>query len=415
MYEGKYTSPATKFNLQAQRKMQHRQQSRSCGYYMRIAFFFTSLIQSLIIIGLVLFLVYGKPQDSASESRIKDLENSFSQLSLDNMALKEDKKYLNRQLNVTLTQNIVNNKLLLHLRFLATNSTYHLKSLNTKLVRLRRVDTCNGDHRNQLDQLSKMLALEKTNFTQTANIFKLEMEQMAKDRDNLHLDAINLRRDKLTLERTLGSYTRKCQEDFANSLSGITDVSRAFLVKIDSLFPQHLPFQLTCEKQRDNLEQIRSNCTSLSRQVEDKFQRYLDSVGAQVSQIQGRSSRLDADNRRLKEEGHWCSQNRTGTIWEHAQNVKKLQEKHDNEKERLLKDQVRMRGEKELLQYTLQAKEANINILNDKIKNLNASKANCGSAFGGGNSLFGQGRSNSVNLDKLLQELQRLASPPGSV
>ena len=44
---------------------------KSCGYYMRIVFFFSSLIQSLIIASLVLFLVYGQPEKSAEELRVK--------------------------------------------------------------------------------------------------------------------------------------------------------------------------------------------------------------------------------------------------------------------------------------------------------------------------------------------------------
>lgn len=58
----------------------HRSKGKSCGYYMRIVFFFSSLIQSLIIVSLVLFLIYGQPEKSAEEKRVEvsDLFSSYS-------------------------------------------------------------------------------------------------------------------------------------------------------------------------------------------------------------------------------------------------------------------------------------------------------------------------------------------------
>ena len=101
MYSSAY-SQVSKCGSAAQ-KMQYRSKGKSCGYYMRIVFFFSSLIQSLIIVSLVLFLVYGKSQDSASSSRIQDLEESFSRLSIENVALRHQRKNLTNLLNVTTT------------------------------------------------------------------------------------------------------------------------------------------------------------------------------------------------------------------------------------------------------------------------------------------------------------------------
>lgn len=68
MYSSGYT-PA-KFPLGAREPL-HKSRGKSCGYYMRIVFFFSSLIQSLIIVSLVLFLIYGQPEKSAEEKRNK--------------------------------------------------------------------------------------------------------------------------------------------------------------------------------------------------------------------------------------------------------------------------------------------------------------------------------------------------------
>lgn len=75
---------------------------------------------------------------------------------------------------------------------------------------------------------------------------------------------------------------RKCKEDFAHSLDGIKTVTGEFLKKINNLFPHQLTFHLTCERQREEIDRIRTSCTNLSKDVENKFQAYLDKVGDKV-------------------------------------------------------------------------------------------------------------------------------------
>lgn len=232
---------------------------------------------------------------------------------------------------------------------------------------------------NQVQQLEQLLQLVSTNFSQTVQFMRMEMENTAMDRDTLTLEVISLSRDKTFLQRQLEGYRKKCKEDFVQSLAGISDVSKAFLLKIDNLLPNVSPFLLTCEKQRDYLDQIRNNCSSLSREVETKFQHYLDNVGSQVSEIQGRSARLQAEKDQLAEDHHWCSQNRSAMALEHQEKLQKAQEKYDLEMEKLLTGSKKLQWDKDLGEAAMKVKEGEIKILNDKIRSLNASLANCGS------------------------------------
>lgn len=68
MYSSSYSR--AKFGHEAKEPL-HRSRGKSCGYYLRIIFLFSSLIQSLIIVSLVLFLIYGQPEQSAEEKRVK--------------------------------------------------------------------------------------------------------------------------------------------------------------------------------------------------------------------------------------------------------------------------------------------------------------------------------------------------------
>lgn len=200
---------------------------------------------------------------------------------------------------------------------------------------------------------------------------QMEMDQISKDRDSLNLEAIHLRRNKSMHEKEIQFYQIKCKEDFVQSLSGISNVSRKFLQKIDSLFPAHLSFQLTCVKQREHLEQIRTNCTNLSQEVEDRFQRYLDNVGDKVSAIQGKNSRLTAENWRMAEDYRWCSHNRTGLIKEHKQNLEKIQQKNDVEKEKLLNDKLKLYGDIAVLESSIKFKNKEVEHLKERVKQLN--------------------------------------------
>ncbi|XP_071347724.1 plasmalemma vesicle associated protein a [Trachinotus anak] len=388
MYSSGY-SQVSKRSPQAQKRMQYRSKGKSCGYYMRIVFFFSSLIQSLIIVSLVLFLVYGKDQDSASTARIHDLEESFSRLSIENVALRQQRKNLTNLLNATLTEKARSDWDLVNIRHYTNISVLiiqeydrKLQQCNVELVMCRAssqgckpimplTSTCNCGF--LVEQMKARLDFVESSCNHTIKTMRVELEQTAKERDYINLEAIGLRRDKSTQEKEFQLYKQRCKDDFSQSLSGVSNVSKAFLQKIESLFPAHLAFQLTCPKQRDHLEQIRANCTNLSREVEDKFQRYLNIVGDQVSDIQAENSRFKAENWRLTEDYRWCTQNRSGLIQGHKQNFDKLQRKHDEDKEKLLTEKMKLIGEKEVLEKSVKYKTKEVEHLTAQVRHLNMS------------------------------------------
>lgn len=133
MYASGY-SEVSKYSPQTKKKMHYHSKGKSCGYYMRIVFFFSSLIQSLIIVSLVLFLIYGKDHDSASTSHVHDLEESFSRLSIENIALREQRKNLTNLLNATLIEKARNDFDLNSLRSVSNISSFILLDLEKQRV-----------------------------------------------------------------------------------------------------------------------------------------------------------------------------------------------------------------------------------------------------------------------------------------
>ncbi|KAJ0012141.1 hypothetical protein NQD34_013116 [Periophthalmus magnuspinnatus] len=391
-------SPVSKYSAEARKRMTYRaRKGKSCGYYMRIVFFFSSLIQSLIIVSLVLFLVYGKQQDSASVARIQDMEMRFSQLSLETVSLRQQRRNLTSLLNATVQDMTRNEYDLTVLRASANMSYILLADIKRKLQQctfenlmgrnlqpeLRTPPNpfqfrggmggsgCNCAM--QMESCRAQVSMIQANFTQTAMKMQMEMDQMAKDRDNINLEAIQLRRDKFLHEKAIELYQIKCKDEFINSLSGIKNVSKAFLSKIDKVFPAYHSFQLTCPKQTEYLEQIRTNCTNLSEEVVRKFQNYLDILGDKVSMSQGNISILTAENMRMTRDYNQCSQNRTGLIREHKQNVERIHLKNDEEKEKLLKEKLKLKGEIEVLESSVKFKNSELAHMKEQLMHLNMS------------------------------------------
>lgn len=130
-----YNSSYSQANFGLAAKKMHKSKGKSCGYYMKIVFFFSSLIQSLIIASLVLFLVYGQPEHTVEEKRLQELDQSVSKLTMENFILRGKEKNLTKVLNVTLTAKMSNDKALAELRKLANTSTVAIRTMQTSVVR----------------------------------------------------------------------------------------------------------------------------------------------------------------------------------------------------------------------------------------------------------------------------------------
>ncbi|CDQ90354.1 unnamed protein product [Oncorhynchus mykiss] len=398
MYSGNSYSQA-KFGLEA--KDIHKAKGKSCGYYMRVVFFFSSLIQSLIIVSLVLFLVYGQPEKSAEERRVVELEQSLNRISENNINLRKDKADLGAALGARKAEKTALEGEVAMLKKAANASGEQIRALILKASQCetdkRKIEMSRATHvrgpttpfifatpntevktlQSLNSQQAAMIKLIEANFTQTNQYIRIERDNAIKDRDAHNLETISLRRENNNLKEHLKLYTQKCKEDFAKSLEGIQMVTSNFLVRIDNLFPHSMTFHLTCEKQTEQMENIRARCSNLSKEVEDKFQRYLDNVGNKVANIQALSSRLEVQNSHLTLDLQQCVQNRSATAAEGSRLLLEIRENHDRQVETLLKEQNRLREEKSLQGERLILREAEVKTLNGNVESLTTALTNC--------------------------------------
>ncbi|KAI4901413.1 hypothetical protein NFI96_008775, partial [Prochilodus magdalenae] len=330
--------------------------------------FFKRHKQSLIIVSLVLFLIYGEPQQTVEEKRIQELEQSYSRLSLENMALKAKEKNLTQVLNITLTAKKLSDKDLANLRKLANISTLAITNLRTKWVfpvqgysqakmglaakslhRSKerscgyyvRIVLAVSHHRQsgavpylrsclktveeevfqELEQSYSRLSW-KTWISKSGRTSS-QLEGAQKDRIRYQLEGTELRRDKAFLEECINMYEKKCKEDFVQSLEGIPK------------------------------------------------------VGSQVTTTIGENAKRVTENKRLNEDTTWCKTNRTNIIEENKKVLKQVQQTYDKDLERLLLDVTKLNGNKKLLENLLSVKEIEIKMLTDSVNDLNSSLAIC--------------------------------------
>lgn len=387
MYSSSYSR--AKFGLEAREPL-HRRQGKSCGYYMRIVFFFSSLIQSLIIVSLVLFLIYGQPEKSAAEKRVKELELSFNRLSENHIKLGKEKADLGAQLGARTAEKATLEKEMTKLKTDANKTEQELRnklsSCATTVSMIARRPTTpimpppvvtSSSELKTLQSLNAqqkaMITLINSNFTQTVHYLSQERENALKERDSLNQETINLRRENTLMREQLTAYTRKCKEDFAHSLDGIQTVTRDFLNRINSLFPHQLTFHLTCDSQQEQMEKIRTSCTNLSRDVEKKFQLYLDNVGNKVAEIQAMSSRLEVQNLHMTANLKQCEQDLSETIDKNNKQIKLNQKNHDDQVEKLLMEQNRLRDQQKLQEERLALRDREVQRLQGMMSNLKPS------------------------------------------
>lgn len=387
MYSSSYSR--AKFGQEAREPL-HRHRGKSCGYYMRIVFFFSSLIQSLIIVSLVLFLIYGQPEKSAAEKRVKELELSFNRLSENHIQLGKEKADLGAQLGARTAEKANLEKEMAKIKADANKTEHELRNkwencermkATTLSMMARRPTTpimpppmvTSSSELKTLQSLNAqqkaMITLIHSNFTQTVQYLSQERDNALRDRDTLHQDAITLRRENTMLKEQLTTYTRKCKEDFAHSLDGIKTVTRDFLNRINTLFPHQLTFHLTCDSQQEQMEKIRNSCTNLSRDVENKFQLYLDNVGNKVAEIQAMSSRLEVENLHATANLKQCEQDLRETIAKNTKQIELNQKTHDDKVEKLLVEQNRLRDQQKLQDERLALREREVQRLQGMVAN----------------------------------------------
>ncbi|NXA07407.1 PLVAP protein, partial [Sapayoa aenigma] len=319
-----------KFGLEAKEAMP----KRDCGFYVKYIFLFTSLIQFLIILGLVLFMVYGNAQAGTDthlrllEERLQDRYNKIIALGTRNMNL-------TRALNATL------------------KDKDKLQGLVQKVQ--RDLDKCNSTQTsNNIPQLQELMyhqmklaecqiTTKLINTTCSADKVQLQrqLDQTTSSKKDLEE---NCRKTEATLAKTTQEQ-EKCQEDLKTNRTSWdftkTELElqkhecRSLKNDINDNFQRIMGLvkQYRCSEAEADLQQIKDGTEGLFRWQQDRDTWYMKKKACEVNMEQCRiscsremqelSSRLQATEKQVKDR----QEEKKKLQAEKEQLVKELEEK----------------------------------------------------------------------------------------
>ncbi|NXG15870.1 PLVAP protein, partial [Grallaria varia] len=285
-----------KFGLEAKEAIP----KRDCGFYVKYIFLFTSLIQFLIILGLVLFMVYGNAQ-AGTDTHLRLLEEQLQDRYNKIITLGSRNMNLTRALNATLKDK---------------------DKLQGAVQKLQRdLDKCNSTQTpNNLPQLQEFLyqqiklvecQMTTSLINNTCSAEKLRLQRQL-DQTTLSKKDLeeNCRKTQATLTKTTQEQER-CQEDMKTNrtsweftkteLELLKHECRSLKKDMNDNFLQitSLVKQYRCSEAEDELRRLMDNTEGLFRWQQERDSRYIrkDACDVNVEQHRVQLSREMQDLR----------------------------------------------------------------------------------------------------------------------
>ncbi|KAK2541874.1 Plvap [Columba livia] len=229
-----------KFSLEPKEPMP----KRDCGFYIKYIFLFTSLIQFLIILGLVLFMVYGNAQGGTDthlrvlEEQLQDRFNKITILASRNMNL-------TRTLNATLKEKQ-------GLQVLAQKVQRELEKCNSTqasnpLAKLQQMVMIISYQKRKLDECHMTISLINASCSAEKAQLRSQVDQSTLSKKDLEE---NCRKAGATLTKTTEEQ-KSCERELMTT-------------------------KTVCESTKTNLELLKHECGSLRSDMSYSFQRIKD-------------------------------------------------------------------------------------------------------------------------------------------
>ncbi|NWH78092.1 PLVAP protein, partial [Piaya cayana] len=229
-----------KFGLEAKEAMP----KRDCGFYVKYIFLFTSLIQFLIILGLVLFMVYGNAQ-AGTDTHLRLLEAQLQDRYGKIIALSGRNLNLTRTLNATIKEK------------------QGLQALAQKVQ--RELDKCNSSQ--PLNPIPKLQEMMKIIFYQKTKLDECHM--------TISLINASCSADKATLRSQLDQTALAKKELEEKSRKAGDTLTQASQEKESCKQRLHAT-EADCEYTKANLDQQKRECSTLRTDMGFSFQRIKD-------------------------------------------------------------------------------------------------------------------------------------------
>ncbi|XP_075707347.1 plasmalemma vesicle-associated protein [Rhinoderma darwinii] len=283
-----------KFGLESKDILKSKQ--RGCWYYTKYFFFFLSIIQFLIILGLVLFMLYGNAH-VGTEVRLQSVESRYKNLMLDYSWLNGNFSQLKSKLTSLEKENLNCSSLLTTAVKQLQNRTFigrpvimppfqevcrsyqiALDRINTTYI----IETLQLKHEILILQRDHDRLKENCNYatvtaTNKANVATSEMVKLQKEKEDLE-----------TNNKLLQSDCTKIDQRFANELERMKN-------RLETIIGSHESSQYT-------------KCWSMSADIKNNIDQTILRLKQDVTNVMLENSQLKTDNLRVSDSFQKCSQ-----------------------------------------------------------------------------------------------------------
>ncbi|EMP24115.1 Plasmalemma vesicle-associated protein [Chelonia mydas] len=317
---------------------------RDCGFYMKYIFLFTSVIQFLIILGLVLFMIYGNAH-AGTDVHLRHLEEQVQELYSKMMLLNAKNKNLTQQLNATSKEKLGCSQLM-------TATQKELEKCNGSL------QACTS-HQTQCQQIWNYAGYNK----------------MMADECYRNMNILNVTCYGWLKGLECGKGVTEKLKQAASTASGERELCRQQSIDLraqcSGLSQGH---DLCCslqEKVTRELQAVRqdiqakagtsqfyqpSSCSALTQLVTSQLQRVGDKVQQEVQTLAQENGRLQGEKLRCEATLQACGQQRAGESQQHQHQLQTLQAACDAEAKRSYQEKQTLTEEKGRLSQQLQEK-----------------------------------------------------------
>ncbi|KAM4810335.1 plasmalemma vesicle-associated protein [Rhinophrynus dorsalis] len=307
-----------------------RSNQKNCWFYFKYFFLFSSIIQFLIILGLVLFMVYGNTH-TGTETMLEAVQTRNTKLTADLKNLQAALGAANSKLNSTeKDKNSCNAQLQGKKNELdAMNKTLQIKDMALKQQQWQlspaKYDACMQRlynlnvscfvekimMRQEKSDLTRDFGNYKANCTRNMDLMRTRERQANSEKDQCQIKIIDLRNEKVDLNSQIENFRSTCTSIDTKFKFELQRLKENFEQAIRRNIPDTI---MTSYQYQDQLDNIRRACQPLSDQTTRIIDSSLMRLRQDIVTISQENSQLKASNNRIDSDLSKCKQEKEDTL-----------------------------------------------------------------------------------------------------
>ncbi|XP_053558687.1 plasmalemma vesicle-associated protein [Bombina bombina] len=369
-----------KFGLESKDILRSTQ--KDCWYYCKYFFLFTSIIQFLIILSLILFMLYGN-MHTATDERLQTVEQLNQVLLLKNQNLNANYSKVQTQINNTEKEKNACNALLqgkkqevdtmnktLQIQMVKmtqlTAALAHAQAVGipckTCIERLNILNISCYAERLTMREEKNIIDFEyknyKENCTKTISIVTEREQQAHSEREKYRLDKIDVRNKMLDAQEELLKFRSSCasfEDKFNREIQRMKDNYDATISKYTSSFS-------------DRDQRTLQNCNPFTSEIQHKIETALINLRQDIISTTKENTYLKVSKDRAEENKKQCDQEKTTILGEKKSALDNMQRNWDTEIKKAYEEKDFLRKEKDETSKQLKEKTDSLTTIKTQLE-----------------------------------------------